>query len=145
MSAAVVVPRSDFRRLASLGWRRDPEWQALVTDRMRALGWDEEAAPLPVALRQREQGLGALIGREPCPGELELRWHISVQAEGRVPDWAELVQTAHDLRPGVPFCVGVPPRSWWMNVHPNVLHLYELRDAPLLEAFRANARGDRPT
>lgn len=52
---------------------------------------------------------------------------------------------AHDLRPGVPFCMGVPPRLWWMNVHPNVLHLWETRDDGLIEEWRANAQGHAPS
>jgi hypothetical protein len=39
----------------------------------------------------------------------------------------------------------VPPRSWWINVHPHVLHLYEIKDMALTAQWRAEARGDRPT
>lgn len=73
------------------------------------------------------------------------RWHISVSAEGDVPRWADLVAVAHRLRPGVAFVVGVPPRSWWVNLHPNVLHLWEVDDAALLAQWRSEARGDTPT
>jgi hypothetical protein len=32
-----------------------------------------------------------------------------------------------------------------MNVHPDVLHLVETRDEPLVESFRANAQGHVPS
>lgn len=95
----------------------------------------------------RKGGLTALVGREPFDHEgHDIRWHISVRYgdpghDGRVPTWEELVQTAHELRPGVCFVVGVPPRSWWMNVHPNVLHMHETSDHLLVEQYRANAVG----
>lgn len=99
----------------------------------------------------QKAGLTALVGREPFDhaGE-DIRWHISVRygdpgRDGRVPTWEELVQTAHELRPGVVFVVGVPPRSWWMNVHPNVLHLHETRDELLINQYRANAAGMVPS
>ena len=55
---------------------------------------------------------------------------------GRIPTWEEVVATAHELRPGIPFVIGIPPRSWWMNIHPHVLHLYETRDPHLVQAWR---------
>lgn len=67
------------------------------------------------------------------------RWHISLSLESSappsnvVPEWRNLVAVAHKLRPGVCFCVPVPPRSQWYNLHPAVLHVYEISD-PDLEA-----------
>jgi hypothetical protein len=94
-------------------------------------------------------GLTALVGREPLADE-DWRWHISVRfgerhRNGRIPTWGELVMTAHELRPGVVFVIGVPPRSWWMNVHPDVLHLYETHDDPLIDQYRVNAADQAPT
>jgi hypothetical protein len=88
--------------------------------------------------------LAALVGREPVV-EGDLRWHISVSCAERLPHWHELVDAAHALRPGVVFVIGMPPRSWWINVHPYCLHLWETTDAHLVSEWRANARGDRPT
>jgi hypothetical protein len=51
----------------------------------------------------------------------------------------------HALRPGVPFVLGIPPRSWWMNIHPHVLHAWETRDWLLIDQWRANRRGDAPS
>jgi hypothetical protein len=45
----------------------------------------------------------------------------------------------------VPFVVGVPPRSWWMNVHPDVLHLVETRDQALIESWRDERQGHAVT
>ena len=98
---------------------------------------------------QHPNGLTALIGREPYARN-DWRWHLSVRygdpgRNGRVPSWEELVHAAHELRPGVPFVIGIPPRSWWMSVHPHVLHLVETKDEPMIEQWRANAQGDEPT
>jgi hypothetical protein len=65
--------------------------------------------------------------------------------DGRIPSWEEMVNAAHELRPGVVFVIGVPPRSWWMSVHPHVLHLHETRDAALIAEFQANAMSHAPS
>jgi hypothetical protein len=98
------------------------------------------------------KGLTALVGHEPM-GEYETddkRWHISLRygdpgIDGRVPTWDELASAAHELRPGVVFCIGVPPRSWWINVHEHVLHLWELRDENLIERWRQERLAMEPT
>lgn len=121
--------------MASGGWRMidaDPSFTAM---------W-EAANPGVESPRcyHHPRGLTALMGREPIARD-DTRWHISVRygdpgENGRIPTWDELVATAHELRPGVAFSVGIPPRSWWLNHHPHVLHLYETRDPHLLAQFR---------
>jgi hypothetical protein len=109
-----------------------------------------DEVPPPNAF-QHPSGLTALVGREPYGhGDDDWRWHISVRygdpgVNGRVPTWEELVNAAHSLRPGVCFVIGIPPRSWWMNVHPHVLHLIETRDEPLIQSYRDNAMAATPT
>ena len=49
------------------------------------------------------------------------------------------------LQQGGEFVIGIPPRSWWMSVHPHVLHLIETKDELLIENWKANARGDEPS
>ena len=41
--------------------------------------------------------------------------------------------------------LGIPPRSFWLNVHPDVLHLWEIRDEALLAQWKAERQGQRPT
>ena len=100
---------------------------------------------------QHNDGRTAMLGREPYGyGDDDWRWHISLRSgdpgiDGRPPTWDEMVDTAHALRPGVCFVVGIPPRSWWMNIHPDVLHLVETKDEAMIESWRHNARGDQPT
>ncbi len=111
---------------------------------MRNGGWPEwETLP------QVYQGVGfqAFVGREQCGGlpTSPLRWHISLRGPGRIPTWGETVEVAHQLRPGVPSAIGVPPCSLWLNLHPHVLRLWEVADDALLEEWRVNARGDTPT
>jgi hypothetical protein len=121
-------------------------------------GWDQVDAPQIVELwaeqypgvepptLYRRGMLQALVGREPVdPDGVDVRWHISISRPDRLPSWDDVVSAAHDLRPGVVFVIGVPPRSWWVNIHRYTLHLYETRDAMLVEQWRAEGRGDRPT
>jgi hypothetical protein len=112
--------------------------------------WEQHSPGVdPPKAYQHPSGLTAFVGREPLADD-DWRWHISVRhgdpgTDGRIPTWEEVVQTAHELRPGVVFVIGVPPRSWWMNVHPHVLHLHETRDEPLIQQYRDNAMGAVPT
>jgi hypothetical protein len=73
------------------------------------------------------------------------RWHISISGKDRVPNWGEMAGLLHKLRPGIVFCLGVPPRSWWINVAENCLHAWELRDDALIEQWRSERQGDTPT
>lgn len=97
----------------------------------------------PPECYQHRNGLSAMVGRERWADGTR-RWHVSLRfgnpgVSGRVPSWDELVDALHALRPGVPFVIGVPPRSWWMNVHPDVLHAWETRDQGLINEWRQNA------
>lgn len=119
-----------------MSWRQIPLPKAMLDQ------WTGTEFGAPRMYQQG--GVRALVGRERWT-DGTARWHISVSTETRVPTWAELSTAAHELRPGVPFCMGVPPKSWWVNIHPNVLHLWETNDPGLLEEWRQNARGDTPS
>lgn len=129
------------------GWNQHEHHPDFIAAWTRQNGAD---VPAP-AVWQHDDGRFALVGREPVDLDSEdWRWHVSVRygdpgVNGRVPNWGELVETAHQLRPGVVFVIGVPPRSWWMNVHPDVLHLWETVDPHLVAEWRASSRGDRPS
>jgi len=126
-----------------MSWQRDYQWERAAHKEMRARGWPTEV-PLPQAFKRGQ--LAAIVGREPVDGKGDdLRWHISLQHRLRIPNWEELVSAGHELRPGVVFVIGVPPRSWWINVHPRVLHLWELRDEALAAQWRFERQGHRPT
>jgi hypothetical protein len=125
----------------------DPAWKA--SELPEAFTAMYLGAGLDVPLCFTHGQLTALVSRDEIAAA-DWRWHVSVRygdpgENGRVPTWDELVETGHALRPGVPFVVGVPPRSWWINVHPHVLHLYETRDVALVEQWRSERRGDRPS
>jgi len=125
--------------MASGGWKQTAHPDGYVELWSHNMG-DQ---PLPVPY-WHPCGLTALVAREEwVPGDW--RWHISVRYgdpghNGRVPTWEELVRAAHELRPGVVFVIGIPPRSWWMSVHPHVLHLMETKDEPMIEQFKANSQ-----
>jgi hypothetical protein len=66
----------------------------------------------------------------------DFRWHISVAGESSVPRWADFVAIVHELRPGVMFCVPMPPPQFWLNVNPNTLHVWEIKDEALTSQWR---------
>lgn len=77
----------------------------------------------------------------------DFRWHLSIAGVDDVPSWRALSEVAHAVRPGVTFVLGVPPRQFWVNVHPNVLHLWQTTDANL-EAqwvYEGRIRRDTPS
>lgn len=126
-----------------LTFRRDQEHEAKLRELyeraehpgapMVHVGYDGENAVLHV-----------LVSREEWqPGDE--RWHVSISAQDRVPTWNEIAHTLHALRPGVPFVLGVPPRSWWLNVHPYVLHAWETKDWSLIGQWRANRGSGAPS
>jgi hypothetical protein len=124
-----------IRPVAHSGWKPDATWQS----DMDKLPWQGEK---PTCWRKGL--LAAVVSRDEIePGDH--RWHVSIQHRDRVPTWEEMSASLHELRPGVAFALGVPPRSWWINVHPNVLHGWELRDGALIAQWRAERRGDRPS
>ena len=106
--------------------------------------WNAMNAPVdpPAAFERGE--LRALVGREPVVKD-DWRWHISLSCPDRVPSWEELANACHELRPGVTFVIGIPPRSFWLNIHPHTLHVWESHDPHLEAEWRRNARGDKPT
>lgn len=123
-------------------WTRDQLWQQRADRHAEAQDWPPE---VPTPECWRKSPLAAMVGREPLDNEEDLRWHISLSHAERVPNWQELAASAHELRPGVPFCVGVPIRSQWFNYSEATLHLWELKDENLLAQWRAGGRGDEPT
>jgi hypothetical protein len=129
-------------------WRRQADHEATIRGLFERQGFPEASIPkVHYGYIAGREELHALVSRENLGGNgtPDWRWHISLSAQGRVPNWEELSTAAHDLRPGVPMTVGVPPKSWWLNVHPDVLHLYETKDANLLAQWRHERRGDAPT
>lgn len=130
--------------MGALRWRHQREHEAAV----RALYEDRGMPGAPKVHYGYDttgrEVLHALVSHEEWqPGEL--RWHVSISGPERVPTWSEVAAALHELRPGVPFVMGVPPRSWWMNVHSDVLHAWETTDALLIDQWRANRRGDAPS
>lgn len=89
------------------------------------------------------RGLRVLISRDLGLDESDPRWHISVSYDDHIADWEEMVQIAHNLRPGVFFVIGIPPENQWMSAHPYALHMWETNDAGLIAEWKRNARGHR--
>jgi hypothetical protein len=65
----------------------------------------------------------------------DFRWHVSVAGESSVPLWKDFVAIVQEARPGVMFCVPMPPPQFWLNVNPYVLHVWETRDEALIRQW----------
>lgn len=129
---------------AAHGWKYDAEWRRQVVATAEQHPQVDETLKAALVFECWRRGpLAAIVAHEPLGGDL--RWHVSLSHQDRVPNWEELSRAGHELRPGVVFCVGVPPRSWWININPHVLHLWELRDAALVTQWRFEGRGDEPS
>lgn len=76
-----------------------------------------------------------LVSREPF-GNDDLRWHISVSCSDRAPDWEEIKHVQNALKPGVFFCVPMPPEAYWMNIHEHCFHLEEVKDEKQIEHWK---------
>src|SRR3954452_16178742 len=89
-------------------------------------------------VRDKGRDFSVLLTRDDLgPSIPDWRWHLSIAGRDmKVPPWDTLVAVAHDIRPGVAFVVGVPPKSWWINVHPGTLHLHEVKDLNLIANWR---------
>lgn len=70
------------------------------------------------------------------------RWHVSVAGPEDVPSWQALSAIGHRVRPGVGFVSALPPEVHWINVHPRVLHLFEINDPSLEAQWAREGRGD---
>lgn len=122
----------------------DPELVALWDE----MGWPKDARPKTYSafVDGLELPYSVLAGYEPVDqAGLDRRWHVSVAHPVQLPRWSDLAEIVHDIRPGVVFCLPLPPRSWWINVHRNCLHAWEIDDEPLAAQWRAERQGDRPT
>lgn len=120
-----------------MGWERDYEHEAAMRAAALRVTEGEWKGEAPKAYKMG--ALHAMVSRdEVAPGDL--RWHISLSRTDRVPTWDELAKCAHALRPGVMFCIPMPPKTMWLNIHENCLHLHEIKDEALVEQWRAEGR-----
>lgn len=137
------MPPDDVVAVKPTGaWTRARVWEKQVHASAPPDLWKDAA--LPACFQHSAARLYAMVGFEPL-GQGFPRWHISLQHRDRVPTWAEVARAAHELRPGVGFVISVPPKSLWLNLHPRVIHLDEVRDPELEENWRVNAQGHEPS
>jgi hypothetical protein len=129
-----------------------PNWRRIDDRKAKAVidAFESQGARHVSVLRSRDRTQHAIMAHEPIGPAAEpedRRWHISLALEDRVPSWEELRDAAHQLRPGVYFAIAVPPEDRWLNVHSNVLHLWEIKDQPLIDQwnYEGSLRRDTPS
>jgi hypothetical protein len=55
------------------------------------------------------------------------KWHISVSRPDRLPSWDEIRDVRYAIAPDdVTMAMILPPKSSYINIHPNCLHLWEM-------------------
>lgn len=73
----------------------------------------------------RNGALVVIVSKDP-PSE---RWHLSISHPHRYPTWDEIRRARYDLLPDdITMAMLLPPKSEYVNVHPNCFHLHEWRD-----------------
>jgi hypothetical protein len=72
-----------------------------------------------------KNGLRIMVTREQMGGPL--RWHMSISHSNRYPVWDEIKEARYALIPDqVTMGMLLPPRSEYVNLHPNCFHLHEI-------------------
>jgi hypothetical protein len=73
----------------------------------------------------------------------ELRWHLSISHPFRLPTWDE-INAARDacIPADVWLCQPMPPKDYWVNLHPHTLHLWQVRDRELIAQWAYDGCGD---
>lgn len=64
----------------------------------------------------------------------QARWHMAISHRARYPTWDEIKEAARQVLPtDVFYVMCFPPDKLWLNVHRNCFHLWETRDAWLVQ------------
>jgi hypothetical protein len=107
-------------------------------------GWRMVRDGLDGAAYRHHDGRAAILsGNREGDGR---RWlHLSVSRASRLPSWADLTDARDAFLPPDRYAYQVfPPRPLWVNLNPNVLHLWcPLDGGPPLPEFSAVVGGRR--
>lgn len=68
-----------------------------------------------------------IVGQEPTGPGGALYWHLSISHAARYPTWDEIKEARYRWVPdNVTMAMILPPRSQYVNIHPNCFHLHEI-------------------
>jgi hypothetical protein len=60
-------------------------------------------------------------------GSSSVGWHLSISAKNRYPTWDEIAHARYKLLPeDIYVAMMLPPPPFYVNVHPNCFHLWEI-------------------
>lgn len=62
--------------------------------------------------------------------------YLSISHPERDPTWDEIKHVQNELRPGVFFCMPMPPEEWWLSIAPRCYHVYEVKDEALIGLWK---------
>lgn len=64
-----------------------------------------------------------LIGKE------DTRWHLSISCADRYPTWDEIRDARYLFLPNhIMAAILLPPKEQYVNLHPNVFHVWEIKE-----------------
>jgi hypothetical protein len=73
-------------------------------------------------------GCFCIVCNEPPEG-----WHLSISRKDRDPNWDEIATARYRLLADVPeMAMYLPPLDEYVNIHPFVFHLYEVKRPTIL-------------
>ena len=66
------------------------------------------------------------------------RWHLSIAHPRRYPTWDEIHEARYTLLPSEEIFMAMitPPKRFYVNLHPNCFHLWEMKDKELIEIVK---------
>lgn len=96
--------------------------------------------------RMKRMRMGTIGQCQVIAAEEDGRWHLSISHPWRLPSWDE-INAARDacIPPQIWLCQPMPPKQFWVNLHPYCLHLWEVRDRDLIAQWATDggaASGD---
>jgi hypothetical protein len=108
--------------------------------------WLEMAAKMGMPRHLiRNLRIGSLGSCNVTVAEEAGRWHLSISHPWRLPTWDEINAARDALIPAdIWLCQPMPPKAFWLNLHPYCLHLWEVRDRPLLLQWASDGAEDDP-
>jgi hypothetical protein len=65
----------------------------------------------------------------------DFRWHLSISHPSRLPFWDEIKVARTLLSEELHFAMPFPGRAYWLSIHPNCFHLWEVQDENLTEQW----------
>lgn len=103
---------------------------------MKKITYQQFAVPGPMAEYAALCGTKAFLTNTGCSiivsANEDGRWHISIAHPDRYPTWDEIKDARYQFVPDeIHMVMPLPPERFYLNVHRNAFHLWELQEIAL--------------